>query len=193
MFELIADGLAERGYAVTEGFLSPQETDQLLDLDEFRQAMLHFRKAGIGKQTEFQVNEQVRGDYIQWIDPKTAPAPVALYLERLHALRLYLNRALYLSLKDAEVHMTSYPAGAFYKRHLDQFKSDDHRKLSVICYLNKNWLPDNGGQLRMYLEKETKDILPLAGTMVCFRSDMIEHEVLPSTRERLSITGWMTD
>jgi SM-20-related protein len=28
---------------------------------------------------------------------------------------------------------------------------------------------------------------------VCFRSDQIEHEVLPATRERLSLTGWMLD
>jgi SM-20-related protein len=45
----------------------------------------------------------------------------------------------------------------------------------------------------MYLSDRTKDFLPMAGRLVIFRSDEIEHEVLPATRERLSITGWILD
>ena len=115
------------------------------------------------------------------------------YLDRLDELRLYLNRSLFLSLKDIEAHIASYPAGAFYKRHLDQFIADDHRKLSVITYLNENWKDEEGGQLRMYLKQGSVDIFPMAGRLVCFRSDLIEHEVIPAFRERLSITGWMLD
>jgi SM-20-related protein len=89
--------------------------------------------------------------------------------------------------------MTVYPEGSFYKRHLDQFKKDDHRKLSVILYLNADWKDEQGGQLRMHLPDGPKDFLPLAGRLVIFRSDEIEHEVLPATRERLSITGWVLD
>jgi SM-20-related protein len=100
---------------------------------------------------------------------------------------------LFLSLKDYEIHMTVYPTGSFYKRHLDQFRADDHRKLSAICYLNRNWTDDDGGQLRMYLPEGNKDFLPLAGRLVCFRSDQIEHEVLPAKKERLSLTGWILD
>jgi SM-20-related protein len=105
----------------------------------------------------------------------------------------FVNQSLFLSLKDCEVHQTIYPIGSFYKRHLDQFKKDDHRKLSVICYLNKEWKEADGGQLRMFIGTESRDILPLAGRLVCFRSDLLEHEVLPATRERLSLTGWLID
>jgi SM-20-related protein len=35
--------------------------------------------------------------------------------------------------------------------------------------------------------------VPEAGRLVCFRSDLIEHEVLPATRERYSLTGWALD
>jgi SM-20-related protein len=45
----------------------------------------------------------------------------------------------------------------------------------------------------MYLPDGALDILPQAGKLVCFRSDQIEHEVLPATRPRMSITGWMLD
>jgi SM-20-related protein len=191
-FEALADGLAEHGFAVVENFLSPQEVDDVLLLEDFQQGMARFKKAGIGK-IDKQINEAVRGDYIQWIDRTTAAPALQVYLSRLSELVTFVNQTLFLSLKDYEVHMTMYPVGAFYKRHLDQFKADDHRKLSVICYLNKNWTAAQGGQLRMYLPGHTRDVLPAAGTLVCFRSDQIEHEVLPATRERLSLTGWMLD
>lgn len=192
-FEILVDGLADHGYAVVDNFLSQQEVTSILNLDEFKNALLQFKKAGIGKQQDKQINESIRGDYIQWIDKQKSAAPLALYLKRLEELIQYINQTLFLSLKDYEVHMTVYPAGSFYKRHLDQFKKDDHRKLSIICYLNTGWKKVDGGQLRMHLAEEIKDVFPNAGRLVCFRSDQIEHEVLPATRERLSVTGWMLD
>lgn len=192
-FNQIADDLAESGYAVSEGFLTSQEIDSILRLDEFKEGLLHFRKAGIGKQQEKQINESIRGDFIQWIDKVNASQPIKVYLDKVQSLIAALNQSLFLSLKDYEVHMTIYPAGSFYKRHLDQFKVDDHRKLSIILYLNINWKKEQGGQLRMHLPSGSKDIFPEAGRLVCFRSDTIEHEVLPASRDRLSLTGWILD
>ena len=192
-FETVADNLAGEGYAIVDNFLSDKETEQLIQLDEFQNGLLHLRKAGVGQQTDFRINESVRGDYIRWVDKTTAVPPLKLYIDRLSDMMRFINRSLFLSLKDIELHMTVYPAGAYYKRHLDQFKPGDHRKLSVICYLNNDWADDLGGQLRMYLKEGMKDVLPIAGRLVCFRSDEIEHEVLPSKKERLSLTGWMLD
>ncbi|MFY8037078.1 MAG: 2OG-Fe(II) oxygenase [Cyclobacteriaceae bacterium] len=189
----LADGLAEAGYAIVDDFLSPDEVGNIQQLDGFKNGLLQFKKAGIGKSQEKQINEAIRGDYIQWIKPESAEPPLQVYLSKLKELITFVNQNLYLSLKDFEVHQTIYPVGTFYKRHLDQFKKEDHRKLSVICYLNSDWQESDGGQLRIYLENETKDVLPLAGRLVCFRSDLLEHEVLPATRERLSITGWLLD
>ena len=193
IFDSIADDLAEHGYAVADQFLSQHEVNNILLLDNFRSGVESFKKAGIGKDQSLQINESVRGDYIQWLDRNFASQPARIYLDRLSDLILFLNRSLFLSLKDYEVHMTIYPPGSYYKRHLDQFKKDDHRKLSVICYLNENWEESHGGQLRMHLPSGELDVFPTAGRMVCFRSDQIEHEVLAATRERLSITGWMLD
>lgn len=193
IFDSIVDGLAEKGYAVADSFLSQAEVDAILATAEFKHGIDQFKKAGIGKNQGLQINESIRGDYIHWLDKNTASAPAKVYLDRLQELIQYINRTLFLSLKDYEVHMTIYPIGSFYKRHLDQFKKDDHRKLSVICYLNNDWTAAHGGDLRMYLPGETLDFLPIAGRLVCFRSDQIEHEVLPATRERLSLTGWILD
>ena len=192
-FDTIADGLADKGYAIVDHFLSAKEVHAILQLDDFKNALLHFKKAGIGKSADKQINEGIRGDYIQWIDKETASPEIKIYLDRLAELTGFINQSLFLSLKDYEVHKTIYPAGTFYKRHLDQFKKDDHRKLSVICYLNENWKEEQGGQLRMYLPDEELDVFPTAGKLVCFRSDEIEHEVLPANRERMSLTGWMLD
>ncbi|MBS1952029.1 MAG: hypothetical protein OJF59_001030 [Cytophagales bacterium] len=192
-FAAIADGLADTGFSVTDNFISASEANAITSLDDFRTGLLRFKKAGIGKLQDKQINEGIRGDYIQWIDKTTAQPALQIYLNRADALRTYLNRSLFLSLKDAEIHQTIYPIGSFYKRHLDQFKKDDHRKLTVICYLNENWKEENGGQLRIYFKEGPKDFFPMAGRLICFRSDMLEHEVLPANRERYSLTGWMLD
>jgi len=192
-FDRIADGLANDGISVVDDFLSKEEVSGIIHTDEFKNGLLRFKKAGIGKAQQKQVNETIRGDYIQWVDRTQAPPSIQLYLERLSQLMVCLNQSLFLSLKEAEVHMTIYPVGSFYKRHLDQFKKDDHRKLSVICYLNENWTAEEGGHLRVYLQDGSADFLPLAGRLVCFRSDLLEHEVLMAARERLSLTGWLLD
>lgn len=188
-FEFIADGLAEKGYAVVDGFLAQHEVEAVRQQEIFSTDAL--KKSGVGN-TSKQINEGIRGDYIKWIDKELASERVLQYLHRMDSLRQFLNQALYLSLKDFEVHLALYPPGSFYKRHLDQFKTDDHRKISVICYLNPDWKESEGGQLRMYLP-EILDFYPIAGRLVVFRSDTIEHEVLPATRERCSITGWLLD
>lgn len=193
VFDSIADNLADNGFAVADQFLSQHEVDDILQLEDFRESTDRFKKAGIGKNQDLQINEAIRGDYIQWLDKKTAPPAAQVYLQRLGDLVQHLNQSLFLSLKDFEVHMTIYPVGSYYKRHLDQFKKDDHRKLSVICYLNNDWKEEHGGQLRMHLPEGEKDFLPIAGRLICFRSDQIEHEVLPALRERRSLTGWILD
>ena len=152
-----------------------------------------FKKAGIGKFQDKQINEAIRGDYIKWVDRPTAAPALEPYITKLNQLISFVNQNLFLSLKDYEVHLTIYPPGSYYLRHLDQFKKDDHRKLSVICYLNEDWKEDEGGQLKLYLPEKDIDVLPIAGRLVCFRSDQLEHEVLPATRPRLSLTGWMLD
>jgi len=192
-FDRIADGLANDGISVIDDFLSKEEVADIVHTDEFKSGLLRFKRAGIGKAQEKQINESIRGDYIQWLDHANAVPPIQLYQERLSQLTAFLNQALFLSLKDFESHMTIYPVGSFYRRHIDQFKKDDHRKLSVICYLNENWMEEEGGQLRVYFPNGSKDFFPLAGRLVCFRSDLLEHEVLPALRERLSLTGWLLD
>lgn len=189
--ERIASQLAEQGFAVEDDFLNNQQVDDILKVFEIHQNNEAFKKAGIGKSEDFQVDRSIRGDLIKWIDPKTALPPVKLFLDKIHSLIEYLNRTCFLGIQDYETHFTMYPSGTFYARHLDQFKDSGNRKISFICYLNENWQPENGGQLRLFLENEELDVLPIAGRLACFVSSEIEHEVLVCNKTRYSLTGWM--
>jgi SM-20-related protein len=63
--------------------------------------------------------------------------------------------------------------------------------VSAVVYLNDAWLPEHGGQLRMYLDESVEhDVVPAGGCLVVFLSGEVPHEVLPATRDRLSLTGW---
>jgi SM-20-related protein len=190
-FSAIADGLAGPGYAVIDDFLDEREVQAILSSPYISGSVAHMKAAGIGKDAKAEAS--IRGDRILWIDRESAPECINIYFQRIFALIAFLNRELYLSLKDIEAHLTNYAPGTFYKRHLDQFRHDDHRRLSVLLYLNPGWGSREGGELRIYTKDGHVDVLPEAGRLAIFRSDLLEHEVMPATRERLSITGWILD
>ncbi|PKV67377.1 2OG-Fe(II) oxygenase [Pontibacter ramchanderi] len=197
-FEQIADRLSDKGYAIIDNFLQPNEVRNLLEVLQHHQEQGTFKKAGIGPAESVTVDRQVRGDFIRWIEPSEALPPTQIFLDRMHELLRYINRTCFLGLRDFEFHFTVYPPGTVYQRHLDQFRTDDHRRLSFICYLNEDWQPENGGNLRLYLpnedgSEEEVDVLPIAGRLACFRADIIPHEVLAANRHRYSLTGWMLD
>jgi SM-20-related protein len=190
--ETIADEVAAQGYAVACQFLCAAEVSALAqDLRSLEQSG-EMREAGIGKDAE--ISNAMRGDFIHWLNETAVTPAQQIYLQRLEHLRLALNQTLYLGLFEFEGHFASYPSGAFYRKHLDQFQHDSQRALSCILYLNDSWQEEDGGQLRIYLgdqgESPYLDIQPEGGTLVTFLSSRFWHEVLPANRERLSITGW---
>jgi SM-20-related protein len=196
IYDAVVAGLVGQGYAVVDHFLGEAEARALLAEAGVRFEDGDFKKAGIGR--EQKIDTVVRGDYIQWIDrERLAPANHFL-LDRIEALVQRLNRACFLGIRDLELHFAVYPPGAGYNRHLDVFRGSSSRKLSLIIYLNFDWEASDGGMLRIFLPRgdgseEQLDVLPLAGRMVCFESERVEHAVLPSRRDRYSITGWLKD
>lgn len=146
--------------------------------------------AGVGRGAGQAVRDRVRGDHIQWLEIGQS-SDCDNYLRLMGELRQELNRALYLGLEEYETHFAFYPPGAFYQKHIDRFRDDNRRTVSIVVYLNQHWLPEHGGTLRLHLEGNTPiDISPRAGSLVVFMSADMLHEVLPATRERLSLTGW---
>ena len=190
---IVAD-LAGPGWSVCPGFLSPEVVAALAAELDARRAAGGFRPAGIGTGMALQLRPDIRNDQVHWLGETPATEAQALYFTALESLRLAINQRLYLGLFRFEGHLALYPPGSFYRRHLDQLVGATQRKVSVILYLNHGWAPEDGGALRLYLEDgavgEYRDILPHAGTLACFLSDRFHHEVLPTRRERRSLTGW---
>ena len=131
-----------------------------------------------------------RGDDTLWLDdPACGPAAADLLLA-LDGLRAGLNQRLTLGLASVEAHFAHYPVGAGYARHVDGFRRDDARVLSLVLYLNRDWPADGGGALRLYLPAGQQDIAPVQGTLAIFLSAGVEHEVMLATQPRFSVAAW---
>jgi SM-20-related protein len=186
----IVDDLAARGWSLQPLFTPQTLTLELAEECRTRAAQGALTPAGIGCGSALAVREGIRGDHIEWLQDGQSPA-CDRYLGLLDQLRLALNRGLYLGLEDYEGHFALYPPGAFYRKHVDRFRDDDRRTVSAVLYLNQDWQPEQGGALRLYLgDGTTQDVLPQAGSLLVFLSADLPHEVLPASRERLSLTGW---
>jgi|SRR5690606_359703 SM-20-related protein len=196
LYETIITDILSKKYSIVEDFFSAE------DVAILRQSLLKkheedtFKKAAIGNRFEETIVKSIRGDVILWIEEAKADASESLFFNKINNLISYLNRTCFLGILHKEFHYALYPKGTFYKRHIDTFQNDDRRKLSFVCYLNEDgWLPENGGELVLYLnendEETEKIIYPFPGRVVIFESQIIEHEVRPVNKERLSITGWL--
>lgn len=186
----ICDGLSDPGWVVLRDFLDPPSTAAIETMLRTRWESGALRPAGIGRGRTFQVRPDIRSDQVLWVDTEAPPAPLAVYLHRMEALRRLLNEQLFLGLQEYECHLTTYPRGSFYRRHLDRFADQARRQVSTIFYLNPHWRQADGGELRIETDQGIRSVLPEAGTLVVFRAADFWHEVRRARRLRLSVTGW---
>ena len=143
--------------------------------------------AGIGRQNDHQLNQQVRRDATQWFDGKSAAQQH--YLALMAQLQLVFNRRCFLGLFDFECHFARYQQGDYYQKHMDAFSGRSNRVLTTVSYLNS---VTAGGELALYNEQHQliDKFLPTAGSLVLFESERFPHEVLPAIDTRYSIAGW---
>jgi len=196
LYERIIENIVSQKYAIVEDFFTAEEVQVLRQSLSEKHEEDAFKKAAIGNRVNETIVKSVRGDVILWIDEAKSNAAEGLFFDKINNLVNYLNKTCFLGILHKEFHYALYPTGTFYKRHIDTFQNDDRRKLSFVCYLNEDgWLPENGGELVLYLDENGKEvekvIYPFPGRVVIFESQIIEHEVKPVNTERLSITGWL--
>ena len=183
----IVDTLYVSGWAIVPDFLPLASTERLLhranSIDEFT-------PAGVGRGDRYRENKRIRKDKIFWLDD-TNPTD-RLWLEAMEFLRLAINRYLFLGLFEFETHYAHYEPGDYYLRHKDAFKGQGNRLVTVVLYLNPEWQDGDAGELVIYpaSHPDGVQVLPKAGTLVVFLSEDFSHEVLPTNRDRYSITGW---
>lgn len=185
------DQLATQYYAVVDNVFPTNLYQRLTEFSDRLIEQDRLRRAGIGSLGQFELNREVRGDEIFWLQRNETDQGIVHFFNEIQSLMESLNREFFLSLNDAEFHFAHYPPGTFYRRHLDQFKGRNNRQISVILYLNDQWKPGDGGELKVYTNDGDELIAPIGNRLAVFRSDTVEHEVLPTQVLRRSITGWL--
>lgn len=190
-FAGLVDSLVEKGWFAAADYLPAQLCLKLnAELEALREAS-YLKAAGVGRGQEHLFAQNIRGDYTHWLDG-TSPVQQE-YLALMRELKDYLNRELFLGLFEYESHYAFYPPGAFYQKHLDAFRGRSNRVVTTVLYLNPDWQPEHAGEMRIY-DPETDaplmDIAPRLGTLVCFLSEQLPHEVLTTQHNRASIAGW---
>ena len=81
-----------------------------------------FHPAAIGKGAN-KINDQaIRSDFTSWIEDDTTSVLLRELREQIDLMRIMLNQNFYLWLKSFEAHFAVYPAGAEYKKHMDNHK-----------------------------------------------------------------------
>lgn len=175
----------------TEGFYISDNVipAELIDGVKLWKDTLKLQRAGTGNGTNYQANS-VRHDSIHWLEDGTTNPIEQEIWSWLNTLRTTLNGHLFINASHAEAHIALYPPSNGYARHKDTFVNNNKRVMSIVAYFNDNWQESDGGVLRLYANDTVVDVLPQAGRVVVFDPN-IEHEVLPTTRERLSVACWL--
>lgn len=190
LFESIAIGLETKGYVVLPSALPEYLADGLVDYLAILEDT-EFHNARIGRGNDQVRNNFVRRDRIHWIDNSHNGG--VEWLAWLGKLKLYLNRRLFLGLFSCESHLSRYQPGDFYRKHLDAFKGESNRVLSLVAYLNRGWETEHGGELVIYSPDggaELVRVLPCYRSLALFLSEEFPHEVLPTARNRYGVAAW---
>ncbi|MEO7443996.1 MAG: 2OG-Fe(II) oxygenase [Ferruginibacter sp.] len=189
-FDQLISSYIDTQVGTTENFLSPalslaltQHLDDLFTREKFH-------AAGTGKGT-IAYDTSFRRDHIYWLDRAHENKSEDAFFDVMDAFVAHLNESCYTGISSYEFHFARYDKDSFYKKHMDQFKSNEQRKYSIIIYLNVDWKTGDGGELCIYHEDRIQEIAPLLGKTVMFKSCDLPHEVRLTHKPRLSITGWL--
>jgi SM-20-related protein len=190
-FEVLISSFISEKVGIANHFLSNELSanlrQNLVSLIEKKQ----LTKAGVGNEKKLLFDESIRGDSIYWLDRKHDNEFENDFLDQIDDFIKYLNRSCFAGITGYEFHYSLYEIGGFYKRHIDQFQDNSSRKYSMISYLNDDWQKSDGGELVVYQTYNNKNIAPTQGKTVLFKSNELQHEVLVTQKQRMSITGWL--
>lgn len=153
-----------------------------------------FKEAHIGRGEGKNLNAEIRGDSILWLNSEQNESASQRFLQWAAELRQEMNQRYFLGLRSEEFHFARYPVGKGYQKHIDQHRGTSARKISLVLYLNPSWGAEDGGELCIFNPQnentEIQRVRPQGGRLVLFRSDLIPHVVLPCFQTRWSLTGW---
>jgi len=190
-FEALIAGFIKDNIGISKDFLSPELSQHL------KQNLLKLvgkklmKAAGTGNNEIISHDTAIRSDSIYWLDREHNNEYENEFFDQIDDFIKYLNRSCFAGINSYEFHYSLYEAGSFYKKHTDTFTNNPSRKYSMISYLNDDWKETDGGQLMVYQNYNNQKIAPEQGTTVFFKSNELQHEVLVTQKQRMSITGWL--
>ena len=190
IFNKIIDDLVKQEWSIVPRFfpsaLVTALHNELLDHAEHD----GLNAAHIGKGEQRTLRSDIRGDETRWLNGESQPQRD--YLDLMETLRQRINGELFLGLNELEAHFALYAPGTGYNKHFDSFQNNNLRRITVVSYLNEDWQNEDGGELLLFNSEDEvfERVLPKAGTLVCFVSEAIPHEVAITQRQRASIAGW---
>ncbi|KAG3162145.1 hypothetical protein PI126_g6089 [Phytophthora idaei] len=201
------------GFVIKEAFLGRQNALAVRDALTELAASGTFHEAKVGAGQNLRNDRAVRGDKIHWIQtPTESVSPVILHLRRQVETLVYGLKKVSPELDLRNVVSTQFAIfpgdGARFVKHVDTYSnahSDERggmskdglvRLVTCVYYLNDQWEPEHGGHLRVHLKASKLlpschwDVPPKLDTLMVFRSLDVEHEVMPTYRERKAVTIW---
>ena len=184
------DELAEKDVVIVDDFISDDLYRKIMDFFSAVEENERLKKAGIGSSVDYQIQKEVRGDLIYWLDQER-DIQLAPLFRLIEELREKLGMYCFISLSGSEFHLAKYPRGSKYEKHIDQFNTQSNRQITVLIYLNKDWKKGDGGELKISNEEGGFLVEPIAKRMLLFKSDVVEHEVLLTNVPRYSLSGWL--
>ena len=191
IFNTLIDSFISDKVGIAEHFLNESLAAHLKENLTSLFARNKMQLGGTGKNATIDHNNLVRGDSIHWLDRAHNDVHENSFFSLMDRFVKYLNENCYTGISSYEFHYTLYTPGTFYKKHMDRFQNNDSRKFSMIMYLNSEWAAGDGGELCIHHEEGLQNISPLNGKAVFFKSNELEHEVLMTHKNRMSITGWL--
>jgi SM-20-related protein len=190
-FDCLIDSFIADKVGLADNFLSVSLAAHLKENLTTLYADNQLLAAGIGNDALLAHDKLLRSDKIYWLDKAHDNVFENRFFDLMDVFVAYLNSTCYTGITGYEFHYAMYEKGSFYKRHLDQFKSNKSRAFSMIMYLNVDWKAADGGELCIHHTDYLQTIAPMNGKCVFFKSSELEHEVLMTNQPRLSITGWL--
>lgn len=189
-FDTLIDSYLLNKIGISDGFLSEKLSNDLRSnlIQLYDNQKLVDAKTGQGNQLIS--NTLIRKDKIFWLDKSHKNVVENTFFELMDKFVLFLNSTCYTGISSYEFHYALYEKGSFYKKHLDQFQNNSSRQYTIIFYFNKDWKEGDGGELRVYQNQTFSDISPINCKTVFFKSNELEHEVLETHKDRMSISGW---
>ncbi|CAM9380239.1 unnamed protein product, partial [Ectocarpus fasciculatus] len=164
-------------------------------------------------------DDSIRGDSLCWVTPELCEELKLTCLDQFITRLLNECNVMQSELgltNEYNIQFAMYPGkGEGYNRHRDAFPQkcgagggdDASRQLTCLLYLNREWVPEDGGQLRVFTLPRVHiegagepfgfwgvsgyDIEPSFGRLIVFRSELVDHAVLPCHRERAALTFWI--